>query len=460
MVIYVAFAAEAVAGVLLTSTFSTFHVETFLNEYKLDLASYASGHVLYAVVNTLNDLVGAYCVDAWAPKHGRAWLMLCGGTLWAFTFLLPWFPWRSYPAVHFVVSLSAYDTLYSFCAIAGGSLLTEMNISDHQRINILRLKTVVGMTTAFLATQAGQFLFSSKDMFRVYCAALACAAAGLYALFYHLLQRVPAHKLYATLAAPPSELSTSLTASIKAIFLDFYHLKNFRYWLGMEMCLETQSNFNRHYLRVFLGHFAGGLWSPATLTTVISGLPLLKQLVKLGVYSVMDRVGVYRLYQSSFIAKFVAASLTFIVVQSVSTTPYMLLVTFLIFNAIATELPTGGFPIAMSNMHKELSLHRLHTGRGLVPSSSAMFMGLNAVFCKPMDSLLPILAATQLDAAGYQTDKSSPRVADTMVHLLLFPPLLLSGIQLWSWRRYTLNADKLATIEVALHRGTDEKNVV
>ncbi|CAK4138266.1 unnamed protein product [Aphanomyces euteiches] len=119
--IYVAFCAEACASVMLTVTFNTFHVETFLSDYKLDLTAYATGHAIYAVVNTLNDILGAVILDYLAlakiaqlhRDQGRAWLLQCGGLLWAVSFLLPWFPWPSYPAIHFVFSLSGYDTMYT-----------------------------------------------------------------------------------------------------------------------------------------------------------------------------------------------------------------------------------------------------------------------------------------------------------------------------------------------------------
>ncbi|OQS02038.1 hypothetical protein THRCLA_05558 [Thraustotheca clavata] len=450
--VYFAFAAEVSAAVVLTATFNTFHVETFLNEYKLDLAAYASGHVIYAIVNTLNDLLGAYFVDAWAPIKGRAWLLSFGGAVWTVMFLLPWFPWKSYPAFHFVFSLSCYDTLYSFCAIAGGSLLTEMNISDSQRIQILRVKSIVGMTVAFVTTQLGQYFFASKGTFRIYCVVLAMIALGFYGLFYYLLTHEKTHKLMPrpmkTTSTP--QTSTPLMTTVKQILSDFYHLKNFRYWLGMEMCLETQCNFNRHYLRIFLVHFSAGMWSLTTLASIISGLPLAMQIIRFGMYSVMDHIGVYHLYQYSFFAKLVASSMTACYVYGTSTSTGPILVFFFIFNMIVTELPTGGFPIAMGNMHKELSLRRLQTGRGIITSSSGMFMGLNAVFCKPMDSLLPILAATQLDAAHFQQNKNSSMVQSAMLHLLLLPPFLFSIVQLYSWYHYTLDTEKLATIENAL----------
>ncbi|EQC41558.1 hypothetical protein, variant [Saprolegnia diclina VS20] len=380
--------------------------------------------------------------------------MLCGGCAWSIMFLLPWFPWRAYPALHFVVSLSCYDTLYSFCAIAGGSLLTEMHVSDRQRIQILRVKTIVGMASAFVVMQLGQYYFADKTAFRAYCVALALLAAALYGIFYSLLQtRSAAYLVALPRASTPSSLSSSSSAlsiaSIKALLEDFYHLHNFRYWLGMEMCLETQCNFNKHYLRIFLVHFAAGLWSPATIASVIASLPLLKQLVKLLVFSVMDRIGVYRLYHDSFVTKLVAVVGTLYAVHTFPH-PSVVLVAFLLLNMVVTELPTGGFPIAMSNMHKELSLRRQETGRGVVASSSAMFMGLNAVFCKPMDSLLPILAAMQLDAAGFQANENSPAVSVAMTRLLVYPPLILSLLQLWSWRRYTLDATHVASIEQAL----------
>ncbi|KAH9119475.1 hypothetical protein LEN26_011634 [Aphanomyces euteiches] len=436
--IYVAFCAEACASVMLTVTFNTFHVETFLSDYKLDLTAYATGHAIYAVINTLNDILGAVILDYLALAKGRAWLLQCGGLLWAVSFLLPWFPWPSYPAIHFVFSLSCYDTMFSFCAIAGGSLLTEMDISDSTRIHVLRVKTIAGMSVGFIVTTLGQAWFPNKPLFRFFCIGIALLSACCFLVFYQCVSRLQRRQ-------PSVKQLSSPSFSLKTVLSDFWKLSNFHAWLGMEMCLETQTNFNRSYVRLFVTHFA------PSATWLVSVLPLAKQAAKFAAFSAFDRVGVYQVYRWSFLVKMSAAVFVLACCRGdYAAAPAWLIVAFLALNCIATELPTGGFTVAMSHMNKELTLQRYRAHRFNDPSAAGMFMGLNAVFCKPMDSFLPIVAAKWLDNAGFHTDEMSYSVQTALFHLLVVPPLVMGAFQYWSWSRYTLNQTTLKRIQAEI----------
>ncbi|CAK4463872.1 unnamed protein product [Aphanomyces euteiches] len=104
----------------------------------------------------------------------------------------------------------------------------------------------------------------------------------------------------------------------------------------------------------------------------------------------------------------------------------------------------------MSHMNKELTLQRYRAHRFNDPSAAGMFMGLNAVFCKPMDSFLPIVAAKWLDNAGFHTDEMSYSVQIALFHLLVVPPLVMGAFQYWSWSRYTLNQTTLKRIQAEI----------
>ncbi|RQM28341.1 hypothetical protein B5M09_011169 [Aphanomyces astaci] len=222
--IYVAFCAETCASVMLAATFNTFHVETFLTDYKLDLSSYATGHVIYAVINTLNDIVGAVLLDSLALT-------------------------------------TVLQQPYSFCAIAGGSLLTEMDISDSQRIHMWH-----------------------KSHFRMFCIGLAILSGLCFGVFYYAYRRAYVRRRH---SAPSNQLPPTF---VKNFMGEFSRLSNFHAWLGMEMCLETQSNFNRTYLRLFVTTFVK---NEATAATFVSVLPVLKQMIKLAAFSALDYLGVY-----------------------------------------------------------------------------------------------------------------------------------------------------------------------
>ncbi|RHX99317.1 hypothetical protein DYB36_013878, partial [Aphanomyces astaci] len=207
--IYVAFCAETCASVMLAATFNTFHVETFLTDYKLDLSSYATGHVIYAVINTLNDIVGAVLLDSLALTT------------------VPQQP-----------SLNPNLIVHSLGTSVAASMRRD-SMESELLVAVVPLASVPG-----------------------------CAFCRELVLLRHHL--------------PPT--------FVKNFMGEFSRLSNFHAWLGMEMCLETQSNFNRTYLRLFVTTF---IKNEATAATFVSVLPVLKQMIKLAAFSALDYLGVY-----------------------------------------------------------------------------------------------------------------------------------------------------------------------
>ena len=72
---------------LLVTVFALFHVDVFLRVYKLPLHAYSTGNLIITVVNTSNDLLGAYLLDAAATKMNRSDLIGLSGTILALCFL-------------------------------------------------------------------------------------------------------------------------------------------------------------------------------------------------------------------------------------------------------------------------------------------------------------------------------------------------------------------------------------
>lgn len=72
---------------LLVTVFALFHVDMFLRVYRLPLRAYSTGSLVITVVNTSNDLLGAYLLDAAATKINRSDLIGLSGTILALCFL-------------------------------------------------------------------------------------------------------------------------------------------------------------------------------------------------------------------------------------------------------------------------------------------------------------------------------------------------------------------------------------
>mmetsp|Transcript_26377 Transcript_26377/g.49224 ORF Transcript_26377/g.49224 Transcript_26377/m.49224 type:complete len:111 (+) Transcript_26377:289-621(+) len=91
----------------------------------------------------------------------------------------------------------------------------------------------------------------------------------------------------------------------------------------------------------------------------------------------------------------------------------------------------------MSDMVLEMKKMHALDGRYDEPSLAGLFMGVNALFCKPAESILPVVAASTLDTLDL-TSEGDEDVQRVLFRLLVIPPLVFSLVQWMSWRRFTL----------------------
>lgn len=83
----IALSVAGMAASLLVTTFGLFHVDVFLRVYRLPLHAYSVGNLAFTVVNTTNDLLGAWLLDAAATKINRSDLIGVSGCIFALCFL-------------------------------------------------------------------------------------------------------------------------------------------------------------------------------------------------------------------------------------------------------------------------------------------------------------------------------------------------------------------------------------
>jgi Na+/melibiose symporter-like transporter len=118
----------------------------------------------------------------------------------------------------------------------------------------------------------------------------------------------------------------------------------------------------------------------------------------------------------------------------------------------------------MSDMVLEMKRMHAMEGRFDQPSLAGLFMGINALFCKPAESILPVVSAYLLENYSLATEDDE-NVQKALFKLLVIPPLVFSVLEYLSWRRYTLtpakaNAmrDNLRTLELNQFNMADERD--
>jgi Na+/melibiose symporter-like transporter len=81
-------------------------------------------------------------------------------------------------------------------------------------------------------------------------------------------------------------------------------------------------------------------------------------------------------------------------------------------------------------------------------------MGANALLCKPMESVLPIVAAYFLGNTDFSTNEQSETAKTVLFYLLVVPPLVFSCLQLMSWRKYNLHTQRMDSMREELEELT------
>ena len=253
----------------------------------------------------------------------------------------------------------------------------------------------------------------------------------------------------------------------------------------MEMLLEAQVTFSSTFLKTFVDRLlladesvshhsldnagesaleAVGAtttgFSRETCDWLLSVIGPLSQVVGIFCYIPIRRLGYPAVYRGLFLINLFLSTVLLVVANGSSTYWVALfLTTYPVFTA---AVQSAGFHLAMSDMVLEMKRKHYMQGRYNEPSLAALFMGANALFCKPMETLLPIIAASVMESATTTTGTAiqshddgtfaeSDMLNDTATkkkffHLLVLPPFFFSIIQLLAWSAFSLTPKRTAAM--------------
>lgn len=516
-------------GTLVADVYGMFYVDCFLRAYKLPMRVFGIGSAIFAVINTANDVAGAYLLDYYASKNGKKREDLVGlsGCLFAVSFLGPFFRWapRSsgnghetrdafWDGLHFVGSLSIYDTMFSFNCILQGSIVSDNHsMTENQRIGFFALRDLVGIVAPLVVTKVGLSLFDVSDlrMFRIFAVVLVVVSSLLsgwgQTLIHHdginrkssthkkrkffpnILQPSESSSGYSKVelkasckgaaettnvsgSAPSANITTvegvgssdngncnssnsNSTLGFWRVVSDFASHPNFRYWIGMEMLMEGQNTFMGNFQKTFVDQLLrreeGGSndtdgWTDEACDWMLALLDPATQIVGLLLFLPIRRYGYARLYNFVFVTNALIAMGLLLSngLDNANNNNTLPIAAFLCLSIVISNAMAGaGFGLAMCDMVLEMKhSHIVQQGRTNPPSLAGLFMGANALFCKPAESVLPILAASFLgenyNSASDNNVGASEEVKIVLYRLLVFPPLVCSVLQVALWSRYSL----------------------
>jgi len=579
----------SVALFSLVSVFELFHVETFLKAYRLPLRTYKVGSAAFTLINTANNVAGAWIVDhiaaatATTARAGTARGDITGisGCVFALCFLFPFFRWGSssggggggatvaeqqaggavdstngesasashfyWDGIHFVITIAMYDMMRSFVNTVINAVVNDNHhMTDRDRVRYMASGKVANLLASFVVARIGLSLFDTDDLhrFRLFLLALSSVAAISFVVAQALIswKAIPRRfrrrdskigsgilgnsrlcHYVSWLRNVPSLLRTildprrhhqhrrennngsaqddgSVAGSLdrqshelaaihdrddlrtyklhwRSVVLDFWRHGNFTAWVGMEMLLEAQLTFVTFFLKLFVDNLlfeAGGV-SRQACDWLLSVVRPLTHVSTIFMFVPIRRLGYPRVYAALFT---VNAALSLAVLWAASKpnsafSTYWILLFIIIYPVITGAVQSSCFHLAQADMVLEMKRKHALEGRHKEPSLAGLFLGANALLCKPVESFLPITAATVLQrhansiAGGAEDDDGGAIDSSSMKHqslfyLLVLPPLICSCFQLLAIRRFNLTSARTAKMreELKLLRRMDSYSAV
>lgn len=396
-----------VATSLLTTVFGLLHVDVFLRVYELPLQTFATGNLIFGVVNTANDLIGAWWVDTQATRQSRSGMIGVAGCFLAVSFLASFFRW-SRGLIHFVVSMSLYDTMYSFMAILIGSVVTDNHLmSDSERVNFMASGRFATLMADFVVARMGLEIFEANDMehLQLFLLLLAIVVCIMFVIAQFMMEMSKGSvSKDSSMGKPDMKPKRTLRAS--RVCRDFWNHTNFRAWICMELLLESQTTFSTSFLKTFVDRLIlGETITRDTCDVVLSLLRPLTQITGILCYIPIRRVGYPRVYMWLFCSNLVLSLIC--LMFGCPSNSHLTLTFLIVYNILTGAVMSAGFHLAMSDMVLEMKYKHAVDQRYDEPSLAGMFMGANALLCKPVQSFLPVVAAVFLDDTEFQAERKS-----------------------------------------------------
>jgi small-conductance mechanosensitive channel len=479
----IALIAASVAVGLLTTTFGMFHVNVFLESYGLSRDVFSVGMVFFAVINAANDVLGAWFLDTIvAARYQRSDLVGMAGILFALCFLVPFFrPWTTpfnslADGTHFVIAMSLYDTLYSLTMILYGSIVSDDSLmSQSSRIQLLVYTKVSNLLASFLVVRIGLYVFDAHYLypFRIFVLLLVVLVCGVSIAAQTLISGgggggggTPNHhrwipNQHEVLAEEESlsdvELENKSTSppiikqlNWRQVVRDFREHRNFWCWIGMEVLLESQNSFNMNFRKTFVDQLLieGGKMDKEICDWWLSFSRPATTILSLALFVPIRQYGYTHIYHGLFLFNFCFSGLMLMCGYSAIEHHVNLVTAFVfIYPVVTSAVLSAGFALAMADMVLDMKVGLVRQRRNNVPSMAALFMGANALFCKPAESVLPIIAARSFTDGD---DHSA------LFNVMVWPPFVFSIFQWLFFRNYSLSKCRVLELQNELKGFSDD----
>ena len=425
---------------LMILIFNLKYIELFFDVLLLDPFLFIVGQIIYLLINAFNDPLLGNLSDRTDPKKWgsrRIIYIKYGGPIWALTFLLVWFPWSFDNQLiiffHYVVSICAFDTMFTLIVLVWMALLPEMTYDLDERNKANFWAGVLGLITVlpFLII-LGEMNPTSADFQFIM---IFVAIVSTICLF-----------LVAILCKERPELQSDESYPLWGSVKETMKSKSYLIYIAYNFTGAFNGSIGLSYLFVYLLVLGeGGL-------LVYFGLGIILGYVSNIICMKLHERRNWDMY--TIVMRFASIKIlgTLILLPFVLFMDSLLLIYFLLlFGSMF-----GGYGLFNTPL-MYLSMDEDEVKTGL--RREGMFLGINALFTKPASSLGPIVATLILTAFSYEQGAVVQLVSALFGIKLLFflVPAISSLIGLLIFYFYPLKGETLESLREQLKRIHDKK---
>ncbi|XP_074553749.1 transmembrane protein 180-like [Halichoeres trimaculatus] len=456
-----AYAMTTLGSCMINNIFSFYYVKLFINKYKVSEGAFHKSQIVYMVWNAVNDPLFGYLQDnsKMSCCSQRRLSILYGAPLYSLTFLLAWFPWRTYEpgdwlsGLHLTVTLCAFDGLLTFVLLAQCALFAEISSQHQSRLRLVKYSQVASLVGSSSILFCGIISKNMEDFtsFQAYTVLIAILSCGcmLYTGFHsesRFDNKVSQSDSQQSVDQTSSQSEPSLS-NLRALIWQILTNRDFQIFVVMNFFQVFMLAFFNNFTMIFTEHLIPPNVLPSLAKSIMYGAGFIcPQLLILSCQSLLQGLGYYRIILLTFYTEAVMAA----VMLALGPQHYYILAFFLTVNMVIVQAAFSLFGLPLADIiDTDMQKYKRSS-----PVSSMVF-GTNALFTKPAQSLAPMLVLSILNQFGYEQLKDAGSASDpsaleslhgTMFYLVCLVPMCISALQAVAWRPFSIRNSH--TVEV------------
>mmetsp|Transcript_4296 Transcript_4296/g.15453 ORF Transcript_4296/g.15453 Transcript_4296/m.15453 type:complete len:561 (+) Transcript_4296:153-1835(+) len=454
----------------LKSLHQTYSVQLFLHAYSLPLNWFYIGQSTLGLWNAVDDSLMAWVahllhrgptpalrhIDAY--KYGSI-MLLC-------TFVMPLvnFPdWSSTArGIHYVLSICAWDAAISYLAVSHSALGTDISNRLSTRALCKRVE-IIGQITVSIAIGGAARVWDVNNIepFRYFALGmLTFSVALLLCAFFNLRRLLRQKRPYLT---PVNSYTEQFDGSTKKgsrasdsdeeesrpcsgssqtmmeLLVETLQYGNFRTWIIVQFCVYCNTLMQTKFSFWFAEVLFRETWADGLQGYLVASANVTRGALSFFVIlPLVSKLSLYRIFQLGCQVQFFVCLLGLTGAVSIP----LLLPVFFILNLAFTshKIVVGMFMADIAD--EDFVVNKLNSTR------TSFFFGVRSFFTVWAESLLPMVVVYVLNAsgAGSPSEPTPPAGTACMKSIWWGVPMVLSCVQMYLMRSFTLRGDYLKLI--------------